>query len=100
MEVLFGLILLAVVAALVTVPLRRERGAGLGDPLRAELADLEERKQVRYREIRDLAVDRAAGKIAGEDFERLDRELRADAIAILKRIDQVEAERSRAPSNL
>ena len=55
----------------------------------AELADLEARKAAKYRQIRDAEADRAAGKLTEEDFERLDRELRGEAIDILKRIDRL-----------
>ena len=55
----------------------------------AELADLEARKEAKYRQIRDAEADRAAGKLTEEDFRRLDRELRAEAVDILKRIDRL-----------
>ena len=55
----------------------------------AELADLEARKRAKYRQIRDAEADRAAGKLTEDDFQRLDRELRAEAIQILKRIDRL-----------
>jgi hypothetical protein len=89
MEFLLALAIVVLVAAFVTVPLRRRRGWGEADPREAERAELEARKQVKYREIRDAEADRASGKISEEDFERLDRELRADAIAILKRLDKL-----------
>ena len=43
----------------------------------------------KYRQIRDAEADRAAGKLTEDDFQRLDRELRAEAIQILKRIDRL-----------
>ena len=36
-----------------------------------------------------LEADRASGKLTEEDFRRLDRELRREAIEILKRIDRL-----------
>jgi hypothetical protein len=89
MEFLLALVLLAVVAVFVTVPLRRA-AADDTDPLEAERAELEARKEAKYREIRDAEGDRASGKLTDRDFERLDSELRADAIAILKRIDRLD----------
>jgi hypothetical protein len=91
-EFLIALALVALVAAFVTVPLRR-RGPERLDASEAERAELEALKRTRYREIRDAEADHAAGKLSDEDFERLDRELRADAIEVLKRLDQLEGRR-------
>lgn len=98
MEFLIALVLVVAVAAFVAVPLRRAAApAGSGeDPAEAELADLEIRKQAKYREIRDTELDHAAGKLDSDDFARQDAELRADAIAILKRIDVLERQARRA----
>ncbi len=83
--------LLLILAAFVAAPLRRARGdsgeSGEGeDPRRA---DLEARKEALYRQIRDAELDRAQGKLSDADFERLDAELRRDAIATLKEIDEL-----------
>lgn len=87
LELLIVVLLVAVVAAWVSVPLRRggdpaERG--LEDPV---LAELEARKQAKYREIRDAELDHAQGKLSDGEFARQDAELRREAIAILKEID-------------
>ena len=71
MEILFGAILLVLVAAFVLRPLYREAG-----------------KEAKYREIRDAQLDHAAGKLSDQDFERLDAELRGEAIAILEELDR------------
>jgi uncharacterized membrane protein len=94
MELLLGA---AIVLLLILVPVfvgwpvfRREPGDGEeGDRAETELAELEARKYAKYREIRDAEADRAAGKLSEEDFRRIDRELRREAIEILKRIDRV-----------
>jgi hypothetical protein len=89
-EILLGLLLFALVAAFVLVPLRRERArGGAEDPV---IADLESRKEAKYREIRDTALDHAAGKLSDEDFRRQDAELRSEAVEILKRLDEARAE--------
>ena len=94
MEVLIALLVVAAVAWFVTAPLRRRAGADdSADPIEAEIAELEARKQAKYRQIRDAESDRAAGKLDGEDFHRLDAELRAEAIEILKRLDRVRERR-------
>ena len=90
MEFLLVLAILAAVAAFVSVPLRRRAEGDGGAAAEAERADLEARKLVLYREIRDAEADRAAGKLSEGDFERLDRELRAEAIEVLKRLDALE----------
>lgn len=87
MELLIAIVILALVAAWVSVPLRRDATAserGLEDPV---LAELEARKQAKYREIRDSELDHAQGKLGEEEFARQDAELRREAIEILKLID-------------
>jgi hypothetical protein len=92
MEIVLALAILVLVAWFVTAPLRHRPPAGTGeDHAEAELADLEARKEAKYRQIRDAEADHAAGKLSDEDFRRLDRELRAEAIEILKRIDRTRA---------
>jgi hypothetical protein len=89
MEFFLALIIVVLVAWFVTAPLRNRAPAERDDPAVAELADLEARKRAKYRQIRDAEADRAARKLTEEDFQRLDRELRAEAIAILKKIDRM-----------
>ena len=94
MEVLFAIVIVALVAAWVSGPLRAGHAAadrGVEDPV---LAELEARKQAKYREIRDSELDHAQGKLDDEEFARQDAELRAEAIEILRAIDAVEAGRS------
>jgi hypothetical protein len=89
MEFLLAVAIVLLVAWFVTAPLRRGSAGQGADPVAAELADLEARKQAKYRQIRDAEADRAAGKLTEEDFSRLDRELRGEAVAILKRMDSL-----------
>jgi len=88
MELLLAVAIVVAVALFVTVPLRRPRRDEAPGP-EAELADLEARKEAKYREIRDAEADHAAGKLGDEDYERMDRELRAEAVELLKRIDRI-----------
>ena len=92
MEVVIALVICALLAAFVIAPLRRREGDAT-PPAREnpELADLEARKEALYRQIRDAELDREQGKLSHADWERLDSELRREAIALLKRIDDVEA---------
>ena len=74
------------VVALVSAPLRA-RDAGVRDERGERLAELEARKQAKYREIRDAQMDFDTGKLSQEDHRALDRQLRAEAMEILKAID-------------
>ncbi len=89
------IVLLALVAAVVLRPLV----LGVGDE-RLESAtqeELEAAKEAKYREIRDAQLDFEMGKLSKEDHRAVDRELRAEAIEILKRIDRLEADAGNAP---
>jgi hypothetical protein len=94
----YVLIVLVLAALLwfVTAPLRRPRGDDGPDVLAARVSDLQIRKESKYREIRDAQLDHAAGKLDDADFERLDADLRAEAMRILRDLDRAEAE-SRRP---
>ncbi len=91
MELLIAVVIVVAVAAWVTVPLRRPADQfepGLEDPL---MAELEARKQAKYREIRDTELDHAQNKLSDAEFARQDAELRRDAVGILKEIDEAQA---------
>ena len=89
MDVLAPLIviaLLGVVVWLVSGPLRT--GAGAADEAEgARRDDLEAAKEAKYREIRDAELDHNMGKLSDDDWHAVDRELRAEAIEILRRLD-------------
>jgi membrane protein implicated in regulation of membrane protease activity len=81
------IVLLAVVAVVVLRPLLRpERGPEPDAALRAEL---EAAKEAKYREIRDAELDHQMGKLSDADWGAVDRELRAEAIEILRRLDSL-----------
>ena len=91
MDVLAPLIviaLLGVVVWLVSGPLR----AGAPAAEEAETArrdDLEAAKEAKYREIRDAELDYRTGKLSEPDWRALDRELRAEAMDLLRRLDEL-----------
>ncbi|HEU0318499.1 MAG TPA: hypothetical protein VFR49_14275 [Solirubrobacteraceae bacterium] len=77
----------------------------VGEPLRAApggrreapdggRAGLEAAKEAKYREIRDAEMDYQTGKLSVEDYRRLDRGLRAEAVDLLRRLDELAAEPS------
>jgi len=84
------LVVLAVVFALITGPLRgaRHRRSDLG----VTVADLEAARDAKYREIRDAEMDLRTGKLSEEDHREIDGALRAEAIEILHRLDEAQAE--------
>lgn len=94
MEVLIGALLLALVATFVLWPLHGEAPARAPeDPV---LADLEARKEAKYREIRDAQLDHASGKLSDEDFRGQDAQLRSEAVELLKQLDRA---RERGPES-
>jgi hypothetical protein len=104
------LVLVAAVVAVVSGPLRAARrdGAGRspeaarpgeaapgqvgrdrdgGPAAEAVRSDLEAAREAKYREIRDAELDYRTGKLSTEDYEAIDRGLRAEAIEILNQLE-------------
>ena len=93
MEVaLIALFVITAVALFVSIPLRpgAKGSERIEDPERAEL---EARKESKYREIREAELDREQGKLSQADWARADAELRREAIGILREIDELEERR-------
>jgi hypothetical protein len=82
------LVLAAVVGAVLAAPLRRRGEEERRDETR--LAELRAAKEAKYREIRDAELDREMGKLSREDWRAVDRDLRAEAIEILRELDRLE----------
>jgi hypothetical protein len=78
----------AAVVAIVAAPLRDRAGADAGAAAADRLAELEARKEAKYREIRDAEMDWKTGKLSEEDHRALDRQLRAEAVEVLHAIDE------------
>lgn len=89
MEYALALIALLCLVALVVVPPLLHTGeadtAGAGAREQLEAA-----KEAKYREIRDAELDLQMGKLSKEDHRAIDRELRAEAIEILRRLDRLD----------
>ena len=89
MEYALALLVLAVlVGAVLLLPLRRRGEEERRDEIR--LAELQAAKEAKYREIRDAELDREMGKLSREDWRSVDRDLRAEAIEILRGLDRLE----------
>jgi hypothetical protein len=93
LEYALALILLAaLVAVVVTLPLRRGGEEERREHTRVE--ELRAAKEAKYREIRDAELDHRMGKLSVEDWRAVDRALRGEAIEILRELDALEG---RAP---
>jgi hypothetical protein len=79
---------LAGVSALIGLPLRRGVPADSGAT--ADVLALEAAKSAKYQEIRDAELDFRTGKLSRADYLRLDRALRAEAIDVLRRLDEAQ----------
>jgi hypothetical protein len=83
------LVVLIALVALVSSPLRaRERGQEERRETGDRVAELEARKEAKYREIRDAEMDLRTGKLSEDDHRVLDRQLRAEAIEVLRALDE------------
>ncbi|HET9094840.1 MAG TPA: hypothetical protein VFN36_07095 [Solirubrobacteraceae bacterium] len=89
------LLLLVAVVWVVSAPLRRGAGAASAEDDAAARAstlrlDLEAERDAKYREIRDAELDHQTGKLSDEDYGEVDASLRAEAIELLHRLDELE----------
>lgn len=94
MEVLAAVLVivaLGVVVWFVGAPLRG--GAAEVDAREQELETrrdaLEAAKEAKYREIRETELDHRTGKLGEDDWRALDRQLRAEAVDILRQLDEL-----------
>ena len=86
------IVLLCLVALVVLRPLvARQESADADEAMRERL---EAAKEAKYREIRDAELDLHMGKLSAEDHREVERGLRAEAIEILRQLDELEG---RAP---
>jgi hypothetical protein len=87
MDFLVILVVLALVVLFVSAPLRSRRVEEVAES--AERAELEAARDAKYREIRDAELDYRTGKLSEADWRGLDRGLRAEAVDILRRLDEL-----------
>lgn len=87
------LVLVAAVAAgwVIAGPLRGGRAEADDAALQAQLEDLEAAKEARYREIREAEMDFRTGKLSEADYKAIDRQLRTEAVELLRRLDALGA---------
>jgi len=91
-DIVAVLVILAAIGAvawLVSAPLRWG-----GERMLAEVSDkvaeLRAQRDAKYREIRDAELDLQTGKLSAEDHRALDRQLRGEAMEILRGLDEAE----------
>jgi len=87
-DIVVIVVVLVVVVLLVAAPFRR-RGRPVVEES-AERAELEAARDAKYREIRDAELDHRTGKLSEPDWRALDRTLRAEAVEIVRRLDELE----------
>jgi hypothetical protein len=85
---LIVVVLLTVVVLVISAPVRRGAAAIEGEREGLRRADLEAAKEAKYREIRDAELDYRTGKLSEADWRAVDRELRAEAMELLRAIDE------------
>lgn len=89
MELLLVVAAAIAVVVFVSAPLRGDRTEDVERREQAERAELEARKEAKYREIRDAELDYRTGKLSEEDWRVLDRGLRHEAAALLRDLDRL-----------
>ncbi len=87
MDYILIFVVLAVVVLVVSAPLRRRRVDEAAES--ADRADLEAARDAKYREIRDAELDYRTGKLSEADWRVMDRSLRAEAVDILRALDDL-----------
>jgi hypothetical protein len=85
-------VVLAAVIFVITGPLRAVRKPE--DPAGPRVGDLEAAREAKYQEIREAELDHRTGKLSDEDYEAVDGALRAEAIEILRQLDEVAPDRA------
>ena len=84
------LALMLLVVAAVSAPLRRHRVEAAEERDNTDRDELEAERDAKYREIRDAELDHHTGKLSEADWRVLDRQLRAEAVEILRRLDELD----------
>ena len=97
MDLLLVVVVLALIVLVVSAPLRR-RGADAAEE-DSVLAELEAARDAKYREIRDAELDHRTGKLSDADWRAQDRALRAEAVDILRRLDEAGLSEAALPAD-
>ena len=90
MALVLVFVVLFAAVALIAAPLRRGHAARATTSGEAQREELEAAKEAKYREIRDAEMDFRTGKLSDADYRTLDRQLRAEAVEILRALDALD----------
>jgi hypothetical protein len=85
-----GIILAILTALFVGYPLLQKRQQKVSFALNHRAQELEARKAEIYAAIRDIDFDYRMGKLSQEDYETLREQYKAEAIGMMKQIDQMQ----------
>jgi hypothetical protein len=91
LEVLLTLVAVVLTVVVIAGPLRHGHRDREETAQAVRIADLEAAKEARYREIRDAEMDYRTGKLTERDWRAIDRQLRADAVELLRKLDELGA---------
>ena len=99
MLVLAGIVLALATAAFILSPMVRHVQAPLtdGPDLLARLRDLHALKSVAYETLQDVEFDYHAGKISESDFHEMTDRYTREAVRLVQRIEEIEAQMARPP---
>ena len=90
MEMILVMLLVAAAVAMVVAPLLPGRSGQAALDEDAERAELEAARDAKYREIRDVELDRDTGKLSDAEWRAQDRVLRREAMDVLERLDALD----------
>ena len=85
------MVVFVLVVLLVGLPLRSGSAEAADERERRDVEALEEAKRAKYREIRELELDFRTGKLTEGDYRVQDRDRRAEAVELLRRLDALGA---------
>ncbi|MBA2346724.1 MAG: hypothetical protein H0V81_00375 [Solirubrobacterales bacterium] len=91
MVVVAVVVVFVLIVLLVGLPLRAGHAEAADERERRDIEALEEAKRAKYREIRELELDFRTGKLTETDFKAQDRDRRAEAVELLRRLDALGA---------
>ena len=86
---LLVLVAVGLTVLVITAPLRGGRAEQDSLQEAGRVADIDAAKENKYREIRDAEMDFRTGKLSEADWKAIDRQLRADAVALLRQSDDL-----------
>ena len=87
---LLVMLLVAAAVAMVVAPLLPGRSGRAELDEDAARAELEAARDAKYREIRDVELDRDTGKLSDAEWRAQDRVLRREAMDVLERLDALD----------